>query len=160
MTGNRRHWLIDLYPPAWRQRYGDEFDELLKDRHSWRDLIDVARGGLAERLSPSIRSETKTMSSGDIAVLARKPSAVAPVVMSLLAFALVLATVTLWGARRQPDEGAAAHVWQLLMIGQLPVLAWFAWSSLRRAPRAAFLILVIQAAAFGVALLPVWFLGL
>ena len=36
------------------------------------------------------------------------------------------------GAAPQADEGAAAHIWQLLMVAQLPVVApvaIFRWSS-------------------------------
>jgi hypothetical protein len=160
MNDPRRHWLIRVYPAAWRRRYGDELDELLSEGSSWRDLLDVAWAGLAERLSPSVTSEAKTMMSGDIAVLARKPSAFAPIAMSLAALVSVLVTVSIWGGHRQPDEGAAAHIWQILIVGQLPFFAWFAWSSLRLAPKAGIAILALQAAAFGIALLPVWLLGL
>jgi hypothetical protein len=38
--------LIRLYPDAWRRRYGPELEELLAERTSLRDRIDVIRGAL------------------------------------------------------------------------------------------------------------------
>src|SRR4051812_50122754 len=36
-----------LYPRAWRQRYGEEFDALVEDMQpSWRQLTDVTRGAM------------------------------------------------------------------------------------------------------------------
>jgi len=48
--------LLRWYPPAWRDRYGDEFTELLiaefaERPRSWRRAGDVARGGLLARLT-------------------------------------------------------------------------------------------------------------
>jgi hypothetical protein len=45
--------------------------------------------------------------------------------MSLAALATVAVYVALLGAARQPDENAAAHIWQLLMAAQLPIIAFF-----------------------------------
>lgn len=40
-----------LYPRAWRERYGAEFEALLEDAGlSWRDLPDVLRGALAMQI--------------------------------------------------------------------------------------------------------------
>jgi hypothetical protein len=40
-----------LYPPAWRARYGVEFQALLDEtRPGWRDIADVLSGGLQMRL--------------------------------------------------------------------------------------------------------------
>lgn len=92
--------------------------------------------------------------------LARKPSAFLPIAMSLCAFAAVVATVTIYGAQPQADEGATAHIWQLLMAGQLPILAFFAFKWLARDRKAALSVLALQLVGFGLALLPVWLLGL
>ncbi len=67
--------------------------------------------------------------------------------MSLVALGLVFGHVAVSGAGREPDEGAAAHLWQLLMVGQLPVVAFFAITWLPRAPRSGLLILAAQAGA-------------
>ena len=92
--------------------------------------------------------------------MSRKFSALVPVAMSLAALATVVTHIALFGAARQPDEGTAAHIWQLLMAGQAPVIAWFAIKWLPSAPREALPVLGIQAAAALAALFPVWWLGL
>ena len=56
----------------------------------------------------------------------RHPSAFLPVTMSLLAIAVVITHIVFFGTARQPDEGTAAHLWQLLMAGQLPIVGFFA----------------------------------
>ena len=95
-----------------------------------------------------------------ISALLKRPSAFVPVVMSFLALALVLVSVALFGAARETDEGATAHLWQLLMAGQLPVVAFFALRWLPRAPRPAFAVLALQALALLAALSPVYLLHL
>jgi hypothetical protein len=92
--------------------------------------------------------------------LVREPSAVLPVAMSLVALAIVLGHVALFGAAREADEGTAAHLWQLLMAAQLPIIAWFAARWLPRAPGQALLVLALQLVAALAALAPVFLLGL
>ena len=93
-------------------------------------------------------------------VLLKKPSGFLPVIMSLAALAMVLAHVAIFGAAREADEGAAAHLWQLLMAGQMPILAFFIIRWLPQAPRPAVLTLALQLAAALAALAPVYFLHL
>jgi hypothetical protein len=88
----------------------------------------------------------------------RQPSAFIPLAMSLGAFAVVIGHVAAVGVARQADEGAEAHLWQLLMAGQLPVIAFFAISSLPRDPRHAVPILLVQGAAWIAAVAPVFLL--
>ena len=90
----------------------------------------------------------------------RKPSAVLPVAMSFAALAIVLVHVARFGAARETDEGAAAHLWQLLMAGQVPILAFFVIRWLPQAPRPALLMLALQVVAALAALAPVYFLHL
>lgn len=90
----------------------------------------------------------------------KRPSAFLPVVMSLAALATVLVHVARFGAAREADEGTAAHVWQLLMLAQVPIIAFFAITWLPRAPREALPVLALQAAAALAALAPVFLLGL
>lgn len=162
MSRRRHHWLTRMYPRAWRDRYGEEMDDLLSHGCGWREAADIAKSALIERLIYSRRMGGETMSSysGNIAVLVRKPSAITPIIMSLLALAVVLIAMSIGAAKPEPDENAGAHIWQLLMAGQLPFLAWFAWRWLRQDLRAGLAILGVQVAAFGAALLPVWMLGL
>ena len=90
----------------------------------------------------------------------KNPSAFLPIVMSLAALSIVLWHIAVSGVAREADEGAAAHLFQLLMAGQLPVVAVFAVRWLRRAPRQALLILALQLGVALLALSPVFFLGL
>jgi cytochrome bd-type quinol oxidase subunit 2 len=73
-------------------------------------------------------------------------SALLPLAMSLAALALVLGHVAVSGGVRETDEGTAAHLWQLLMAAQVPVVAFYAITWLPRAPRQALLVLALQAA--------------
>jgi hypothetical protein len=88
----------------------------------------------------------------------KHPSAFLPVTMSLFALAVVLTHIVFFGTARQPDEGTAAHLWQFLMAGQVPIVAFFAFRWLPQAPRHALLVLALQAAAAVAALAPVYFL--
>lgn len=90
----------------------------------------------------------------------KKPSAFLPVAMSLAALAVVFFHIAIFGAAREADEGAAAHVWQLLMAAQLPLLLIFAVRWLPRSPKQAAQVLALQAGAAVAALAPVYFLNL
>lgn len=90
----------------------------------------------------------------------KRPSAYAPILMSLLALATIAAHVIRVGAARETDESAAAHLWQLLMIAQIPVIAGFAVKWWRRAPRNVGVIFALQLLAAAAAVAPVWFLRL
>ena len=162
MSQRHHHWLTRIYPPSWRSRYGDEMDDLLSRGYGWRDMLDVAKAALTERLyySQPLGAETMQTYPGSISVLVRKPSAIAPIIMSLCALAVVFLAIAVSGAKPQADEGAAAHLWQLLMAGQLPILAWFAFQWLKRDLKAGLFVVALQIAAFVTALLPVWLLGL
>jgi hypothetical protein len=85
----------------------------------------------------------------------KHPSAFVPITMSLVAVAVIVTHIALFGTARQPDEGTAAHLWQLLMAGQLPIVALFAFRWLPLAPRYALLVLALQAVAAVAALAPV-----
>jgi len=92
--------------------------------------------------------------------LLRRPSAFVPPVLSLAAIMVVVGEVGIHGAMRDADEGAAAHLWQLLMAAQVLVMGFFLVKWLPRAPRPAWFIFVLQLAAALVALAPVYFLHL
>jgi len=92
--------------------------------------------------------------------LLKKPSAFLPVGMSLAALAVVIVHVAMFGAAREADEGTAAHLWQMLMAVQLPIIAFFAVRWLPQSPKPALLVLTAQALAGLAALAPVYFLGL
>jgi hypothetical protein len=88
----------------------------------------------------------------------KHPSAFLPVAMSLGALATVLVFLTLNGPAPQADEGAAAHIWQLLMAAQVPIVVFFAFKWVPQSPRQAVLILALQGAAALVAMAPVFVL--
>ena len=79
--------------------------------------------------------------------LMKQPSAFLPVAMSCIALATVLGHIARFGVTREADEGAAAHIFQLLLVAQLPIVAFFAIRFLPRMPRQALLVLALQAAA-------------
>lgn len=87
----------------------------------------------------------------------KKPSAFVPIGMSLAALALVITHIGLYGVARQADEGAAAHIFQLLMGLQAPVLVFFAVKWLPRHPRQALEVMALQALAALAALAPVFY---
>jgi len=93
-------------------------------------------------------------------IIIKRPSAFLPVAMSLTAMSIVLGYVAIFGAVRQPDEGATAHLWQLLMAGQMPVIAAFAIKWLPRAPRPTLLVLALQFGAALASMAPVFFFNL
>ena len=87
----------------------------------------------------------------------RAPSAWLPIAMSLVACSLVLQHV----ARHLPpetDEGTAAHLWQLLMAAQVPIVFWFAATRLPRDPRRGVVVLALQACAFASSLALLWWM--
>lgn len=90
----------------------------------------------------------------------KSPSAWLPITMSLAALSLVLGHITIYGAVREADEGTAAHLWQILMVAQIPIIAFFAIKWLPRRPGPALLVLALQGAAVIAALAPVFYFGL
>jgi hypothetical protein len=88
----------------------------------------------------------------------KHPSAFFPLLMSLTALSVVLAYLGVNGPAPQSDEGAAAHIWQLLMAAQVPIVFFFAIKWLPRSPRQGVIALALQAGAAAAALIPVYLL--
>jgi len=88
--------------------------------------------------------------------LIRRPTAFIPIVMSLAALTIVIAYAATFGTARQADEGTAAHLWQVLMAAQLPIIAFFAVKWLPAEPRRALPVLALQFVAGLAAVFPVW----
>jgi hypothetical protein len=160
MTAIMARLLIRLYPRAWRERYEAEFEALLEDGRvgvgAW---TDVVRSAILERISPT-QGGTVNQPSYSLGAVMKQPSAFVPVGMSLSALALVMGHIAFYGAVREADEGTTAHLWQILMAGQLPVLAFFAITWLRKAPRQALGVLAMQASAVLAAMAPVFYFNL
>jgi hypothetical protein len=82
-----------------------------------------------------------------------------PIAMSLAALIAVLFQIVTFGAARQSDEGTMAHIWQLLMAGQVPILIFYALRWLPRARKTALRVIAVQLAAAVAAMVPVFVLG-
>jgi hypothetical protein len=105
-----------------------------------------------------IESEEDIMTNMNVTI--RRPSAFLPIAMSLVALALVLSHIVLFGIVHEADEGAAAHIWQILMTAQVPIIAFFAIKYLLQRPKQALLILALQIVAALAACAPVFFFKL
>jgi hypothetical protein len=90
----------------------------------------------------------------------KRPSAWIPVAMSLAALAIVIIHIVRFGTAREADEGTSAHLWQILMAGQLPIVAFFAIKWLPQTPQPALVVLALQAIAGLAAMAPVFYFGL
>jgi len=88
----------------------------------------------------------------------KHPSAYLPLAMSLTALAMVLVHAAIFGIVHEADEGTAAHIFQRLMVAQLPIAVFFAIKWLPHAPRQAMQVLAIQILAALVAMAAVFFL--
>jgi len=95
-----------------------------------------------------------------VSEMIRRPSAFLPVIMSIGALATVLVYLARFGVVHEPDEGTAAHIWQLLMAAQVPIIVFFAIKWLPQAPKQALQLLALQLAAVLAALAPVFILKL
>jgi hypothetical protein len=78
--------------------------------------------------------------------------------MSFVALAIVVGHAAMFGIVHEADEGTPAHIFQLLMAAQFPLIAFFAIKWLPQAPEEALKVLALQAAAGIVALGSVYFL--
>ena len=90
---------------------------------------------------------------------ARQPSALVPIAMSAAAIGTIVYHIALFGTAPQPDEGTAAHIWQLLMAGQVPIVAFYLAKWLPRTPETVLRVLALQVGAALAALAPVYWLG-
>ena len=90
--------------------------------------------------------------------LLKQPSALLPLIMSGVALGIVLGHAAVFGIVHEADEGTPAHLFQLLIVAQLPFIAFFAMKWLPQAPRQAMEVLMLQLAAVVVAFAAVYFL--
>src|SRR5438093_156254 len=107
------------------------------------------------RPSSAMRDRPDTRPASLMVWTFRHPSAWLPVAMSGAALAVVIAHIVTVGIAREPDEGTAAHFWQLLMAGQLPLIAFFVFVHVA-SPRQVLPVLVLQLCAALAAVAPVF----
>jgi len=91
--------------------------------------------------------------------LLKHPEAFLPIVMSLIALTMVLAHFAFLGLINEPDEGTAAHIFQLLMLIQLPVIAYFAYKWVQKTPGPALNLILVQAGLWITTIASIYFLS-
>ena len=90
--------------------------------------------------------------------LLKKPTAFLPLLLSLAALAMVLVHWAIFGIMQESDEGTLAHLFQILMIVQIPVAIYFLLNWVDRKPKQTMLIIALQALAGVAAIAAVYFL--
>ena len=76
--------------------------------------------------------------------LLRKPSAWLPMLVSLVALALVLDYLVRYGVAPQEDEGAHARIFQLLIVVEAILIGSFGFRWIPETPRAAIAVIALQ----------------
>ena len=77
--------------------------------------------------------------------LIKQPSAFLPLAMSLAALTLVLGHAAIFGIVHEVDEGAAAHIFQILMVAQVPIVVYFIIKWLPKQPKESLQVLALLA---------------
>ena len=90
----------------------------------------------------------------------KQPSAWLPISMSVTALAIVLIHLLRSGVTHDADAGTSAHLWQLLMAGQTPIIGYFALNGLLENPASTLRVLALQLGAALLAMAPVFLLKL
>lgn len=110
-----------MMPPAravWSAAMAEELHHIEDDRAALRWALGCVAASYMER-----------MNAMKIAGRINRIGAVAPVVMSLTALAIVGVVVSTGWERGLKDEGAAAHIFQLLIAGQIPFMAAYLFTA-------------------------------
>lgn len=91
----------------------------------------------------------------------KHPSAWIPIALSLAVLATFLIGIAIFGApAREPDEGTGAHLFQIWLVVEILMMAFFAIKWLPQKPLQALVILAIQIVAVLAACFPVFFFKL
>lgn len=87
--------------------------------------------------------------------------AILPIAMSLTVVAAgLIHAMHVGGLYREADEGTAAHLFQLFMPAEVPIIALFAATQLPRDPTWTLRVLALQVAAALAVIIPVFVLDL
>ena len=90
--------------------------------------------------------------------LLKQPSAWIPLAMSLAALAMVLGYVAIFGIVHHQEERLPARIFQLIMLAQLPIAAFFAFQWLPKRPIQALAVLALQAVGWIIPIITIiWF---
>lgn len=79
--------------------------------------------------------------------LLKRPSAFLPLLMSVTVLTLIVVHIARFGTLHEADEGAEAHLFQILMPAQIPIIVFFAAKWLPRSRTQALTVLTLQVAA-------------
>ena len=95
--------------------------------------------------------------------LLSKTSAWLPIAMSFAALLSTLGYIAVVGinqVKTPQDEGIGAHIFQLLIGAQLPIILFFLLKWFPQKPKQAFIVLILQVLAIIIAFAPVYILEL
>jgi hypothetical protein len=110
-------WLLKLYPPRWRRRYGAELSELIAAQpFSIGAAADLIAGAIDAWLHPQLAASPSSDAKGDLSMIAKmmqlKCAGYGPDItasdkrkgaLTVLGGALVLTTLWLWAQWRQEN---------------------------------------------------------
>jgi hypothetical protein len=126
--------------------------------------MNVMGAAMWERMAPTVGG---AMEQGvyTFGAITRKPSAFVPLAMSAVTLTMLLVAIAVGlmighPVAHEKDEGPMAHIFQLLMTVQMPIVLFFAVKWMRRAPRQTLCVLALQAGAWLAACAPVYLLHL
>ena len=88
----------------------------------------------------------------------RQPTVFLPLVMSFVALTMVLVHFAIFGIVEETDDGTAAHIFQVLILAQVPFISFLAFRWLTPAPRQALFFILLQVSAALAAIVAVFFL--
>lgn len=88
----------------------------------------------------------------------KRPSAYFPIVMSIGALTIPWIWVFVFGPDPSGDEGVAAHVFQILTFGQMPIVLYFVFRWVLQKPKETLMALVLQVILIVLAFVPVYLL--
>jgi len=91
--------------------------------------------------------------------LFKQPGAWIPLMMSFAALAMILIYAAMFGTHAgNGDEGTPAHIFQLIMVAQLPIAGYFAFKWLPKQPKQSLMVLALQAAAWIIPIVAILYL--
>jgi hypothetical protein len=90
--------------------------------------------------------------------LLKEPSAYLSLAMASACLALVVGHYAVYGNLHEVDEGAAAHIFQILMVSQVPIVGYFAIKWLPQNPTPALQVLALWGGVVIAAFAGVYFL--
>ena len=87
----------------------------------------------------------------------RQPTVFLPLAMSLVALAMVLVHFAIFGIVEETDEGTAAHIFQLLILAQVPFILFLSFRWLAPATGQVLFFILLQVSAALAAMVAVFF---